>query len=300
MPAPARCCTYKTARRSLIIVNLIDFVFCIVFIGVGSVSLIYAQSFAKDTANYCIEQCARTNDAESVGCNCDNSPATTTIPSLVFQSPSIGLIVVGVFSFFKVMLGCFAAIREKGSLIIAYICFLVVTILLIFGFGAAAAAVSTANTADIEGPIFGVLNSGDPPNYKLFDWKSLDSFFPEACYAGVYVDIDPLDESKTEHVYNHPLCTFNGGCVRYDATPQEEACCNKDMECLNKDECISGSACLGKFFNKVGAPVAVAAFLSLIIQFMALGYACAIRQGPGGDGPASMQAKNEIPMSLRE
>eukprot|EP00961_Rhodomonas_salina_P250728 3389302-Rhodomonas_salina.1 len=117
------------------------------------------------------------------------------------------------------------------------------------------------------------------------------------------------------------------------------------MECLNKDECISGSACLGKFFNKVGAPcvplsspplpprsssssqharqpssnsnsslrsrgrgvetsrcdrgqtrqcvvsgvvsaagqcldirVAVAAFLSLIIQFMALGYACAIRQ----------------------
>lgn len=41
MPAPARCCTYKTARRSLIIVNLIDFVFCIVFIGVGSVSLIY-------------------------------------------------------------------------------------------------------------------------------------------------------------------------------------------------------------------------------------------------------------------
>lgn len=70
--------------------------------------------------------------------------------------------------------------------------------------GAAAAAVSTANTADIEGPIFGVLNSGDPPNYKLFDWKSLDSFFPEACYAGVYVDIVRLPSFPLYHS-PHPL-----------------------------------------------------------------------------------------------
>jgi len=275
---PARCCSYKTARRALIIVNLIDFVFCIVFIGVGAVSLIYAQSFARATEDYCVEQCARTNNPDTVGCDCSKSPATTTIPSLVFQSPSIGLITVGVFSFFKVLLGCFAAIREKQALIIAYICLLVCIILLQIVFGAAGAAVSLSNAHDIEGPLFGALNSGDPPNYKLFDWQALDSFFPAGCYAGEYAQKDEAGE--VVHVFRHPLCTFNGGCQRTaDPTEEELACCDSDYECDYSDTCTSGQRCLSKFFNQVGAPVAVAAFLSLVVQFMALGFACAIRAG---------------------
>mmetsp|Transcript_44878 Transcript_44878/g.91616 ORF Transcript_44878/g.91616 Transcript_44878/m.91616 type:complete len:288 (+) Transcript_44878:50-913(+) len=270
MAGEVRCCDYKTARRSLIVLNLIDFVFCIVFIGVGAVSLAYSQGFNEQVGDYCVKQCHLEEYEATVGCNCDVDPPSPTIPSYVFQSPAIGLIVVGVFSLFKVVIGCFAAIRENYMLLMMYMCCLIMIILLQFGFGAAAAAVSTARSADITGPIYGLFEE----NYKLFDWKSLDDFFPSECYIGLNT-VDGVD-------YHHPLCTFKGECVRepFQPTPAEEECCNGNFDCdSGKDNCISGEDCMKSFFNKVGAPVAVAAFLSLIIQFAALGFACAIRTG---------------------
>jgi hypothetical protein len=86
---------------------------------------------------YCIGMCSKTGDDEdTVGCDCTKEPATTTIPSVVFQSPAIGLITVGVISLFKVVLACFVISRhQKQGLIICYIILLLIMILLQMVFG---------------------------------------------------------------------------------------------------------------------------------------------------------------------
>ena len=59
------------------------------------------------------------------------------------QTPAIGLIVIGVFTFIGALLGCVGAIRERAALIYAYCCVLFIVCLLQIGFGAAAGAVAS-------------------------------------------------------------------------------------------------------------------------------------------------------------
>jgi len=245
------CCDYKAARRLMLVTNMILLIFSIIFIAVGGVSLAIANSFANEAQSYCVEHCALSGDAYEVGCNCIEEK--TTIPSIVFQTPSIGLILLGVFSFFTSILGCVGAIRERQSLILAYICLLAMIILLQIVFGAAGAAVANANAEDIEGPLFGVLRQNNPPNYKRFKWQDLSEFFESACYAGTFRELDV--DKNTTIIYKHPLCDFDGHCVRTEATEEEEACCTDDFDCnTDNPNCISGSGCFMDLFRRIGLP----------------------------------------------
>lgn len=74
-----------------------------------------------------------------------------------FQTPAIGLIVIGVFTFIGGLIGCVGAIRERQRLLYVYCCVLLIVILLQLVFGAAAAAVAGGNAPEIQGPLQGAL-----------------------------------------------------------------------------------------------------------------------------------------------
>jgi hypothetical protein len=66
---------------------MIIMLFSIVFIGVGSTSLAYGQSFAEVLGDYCIQKCAETGllgTEDPVGCDCKPEPGHTTLPTVVF------------------------------------------------------------------------------------------------------------------------------------------------------------------------------------------------------------------------
>ena len=73
------------------------------------------------------------------------------------QTPAIGLIVIGVFTFIGGLIGCVGAIRERQRLLYMYCCVLFVVILMQLGFGGAAGAVAAGNAPDIQGPLEGAL-----------------------------------------------------------------------------------------------------------------------------------------------
>ena len=83
--------------------------------------------------DYCRDQCK--DDPETAGCTCTTSPGTASIPTVVFASPAIGLVVVGVFTFFISILGCVGAIRERPMILYLYICLVILMIILQIGFG---------------------------------------------------------------------------------------------------------------------------------------------------------------------
>ena len=61
--------------------------FSLIFIGVGSTSLAYAQSFGSVLKDYCIQKCAESallKDDDPVGCDCKPEPGRTTLPTQVF------------------------------------------------------------------------------------------------------------------------------------------------------------------------------------------------------------------------
>jgi hypothetical protein len=61
--------------------------FSVVFIGVGASSLAYAQSFAAELEDYCIQKCAESNLLQiepPVGCECKPEPGHTQLPTAVF------------------------------------------------------------------------------------------------------------------------------------------------------------------------------------------------------------------------
>ena len=67
--------------------SMIIMLFSLVFIGVGSTSLSYGQSFAEVLGDYCIQKCAETSLLEQpdpVGCDCKPEPGHTTLPTVVF------------------------------------------------------------------------------------------------------------------------------------------------------------------------------------------------------------------------
>jgi hypothetical protein len=195
------------------------------------------------------------------------------LPSYFFISPSIGLIFVGIFLFATSILGCRGAIREKNLILSLYILCLFICIVLQLGFGVAAAAVATGNAPEVEGPILGVIGK----HYREFDWRSLDMFFPEACYAGFeeFVEQVPSDYPELPPIFNNvtysfPLCGFSGECLKDDPSirdgPNAELlrenqnyCCDKnfkhcDTSPAKADQCIAGSSCIKSFLGRVGAP----------------------------------------------
>jgi hypothetical protein len=150
----------------------------------GASSLAYGKAFQEELETYCIQQCATTvllNIADPVGCSCKTGPGKTLLPTAVFLSPPIGLITIGVLAFIASIIGCIGAIRERPALIYLYVCMLILVIILQFSFGGAAGALATGSAQEIQAPLQGVLRR----NYRLFDWKKLDLFFPPACYAGL-------------------------------------------------------------------------------------------------------------------
>lgn len=198
-------------------------------------------------------------EADTVGCNCDVSPPQTTLPVVAFQAPAIGLIFVGVFAFFTSIIGCIGAIRERSAILITYILFLIIIIILQFGFGTAAGAVASGNAPEVAGPFMGVLNE----NYKYFDWKMLDMFFPSACYyAHGNVTIQDIFTFETFNMtFNYPACDFYGKCANWYAvnvplSPEEQYCCDKTSRSCDtsKVNCMSGYNCVVSFLGKAAAP----------------------------------------------
>jgi len=246
--------------------------FSFIFIGVGSVSLTYAKSFGSTLNEYCQTSCNErpAGDLDNpAGCTCTPLPGQTSMPSVVFASPAIGLVVIGVFTFFISILGCVGAIRERPMIIYLYICLIVLMIILQIGFGAAAAAISSGNSAQIQGPIAGVLRA----HYTEFNWKELAVFFPPACYEGY--------SNVTGTEYYFPLCSFDSGCVTTSGvTPDQAMCCTNSKACDTANpKCITGDACLMSFLYKAGAPVAVVCFLPIVLEIAAIVFACIIRTG---------------------
>eukprot|EP00960_Hanusia_phi_P071747 767620-Hanusia_phi.AAC.3 len=134
---------------------------------------------------------------------------------------------------------------------------------------AAAAAISSGNSAQIQGPIAGVLRA----HYTEFNWKELAVFFPPACYEGY--------SNVTGTEYYFPLCSFDSGCVTTSGvTPDQAMCCTNSKACDTANpKCITGDACLMSFLYKAGAPVAVVCFLPIVLEIAAIVFACIIRTG---------------------
>ena len=174
----------------------------------GISCLLYASHFQETIEGYCIQKCAQTALVnqnkpdhlvllDPVGCTCDTEPGHTTLPTVVFITPAIGLIVIGIFTLVAAFLGCAGSIRERPVLIYIYCCFLFFIIILQFSFGGAAGAVASGSAPDIQEPLTGVLRD----NYKKFDWENLRVFFPPECYAGKSEEKD----GNSTIVYQYPL-----------------------------------------------------------------------------------------------
>jgi len=223
-------------------------------------------------------------EIDQVGCNCDVNPVQTTLPVIVFQAPASGIICVGVFLFIATVLGCVGAIREQRPVLIAYGSFLLIIVVMQFGFGTAAAAVAGGSAPAITGPFMGILNE----NYKYFDWKMLDYFFPSACYyssANTTLN-DPFSKEVLNLTFHYPACDFYGKCANFYAgsaalNNEELYCCDlKSRNCdTSKVNCMSGYDCVMNFMGKVAAPVAVVAFLALTIEIAALVCCCVVLNG---------------------
>jgi len=253
----------------MLVTNMLIMLFSVIFIGVGSTSLAYGQSFEGELQVYCIQKCAESSISKQltdpVGCDCKPEPGKTTIPTVVFITPAVGLIVIGVFTFIGALLGCVGAIRERNSLIYMYCCILFLVIILQIGFGAAAASVASGNAKEIQAPLEGLLKK----KYKEFDWENLRLFFPPACYVGK----NKVAINSTDPVYQYPLCNFEG-CEK-NGTQAEQACCTVDFECNTQmKDCITGAECLNTFFGRAGAPVATMCFLPIMLELIAIVFAC--------------------------
>lgn len=78
---------------------------------------------------------------------------------LCAQTPSVGLIVIGVFTTLGTLVGCVGAIRQRRKYLYAFSCGMIIIMILQLGFGAAAGAVASGNAPEITGPAFGKIRS---------------------------------------------------------------------------------------------------------------------------------------------
>jgi hypothetical protein len=282
MPA-TMCCSYKSSRRGLLMMTIPTLIFAIAFIVVGAISAGFGTYFVSEANAYCQEMCLLEDmEDDVVGCDCTWNPPGTELPTIFFLSPAIGMIVVGIFTFFTAIIGCLGAIRERNLMLSGYICAMMLTIILQFSFGVAAATVATGNSAQVQGPLKGVLAK----NYKQFDWQSMEIFFPSACYLGTQTELVGDHADNTTYTYHFPLCRYDGGCVYNDPDAVgttlydlQNQCCDDARHCVtnNRDQCMSGEQCVVSFLARVGAPIAVVAFLALLIEISCLVFACIVR-----------------------
>mmetsp|Transcript_81056 Transcript_81056/g.217723 ORF Transcript_81056/g.217723 Transcript_81056/m.217723 type:complete len:293 (+) Transcript_81056:149-1027(+) len=289
------CLTYKSARRGILLLNLILLIFGIVFMAVGAASLVLGQSFGNAATDYCQKICTKT-EVDQVACNCDINPVQTTLPIIVFQAPATGIITLSVFLFIAAIIGLVGAFREHRKLLIAYGVFLVLIMIIQFGFGTAAAAVAGGSAAQITGTFMGVLNE----NYKYFDWKMLQSYFPSACYyasANSTVN-DPFTGNSLNMTFHFPACDFYGKCANYYAgsaamSTEEKYCCdmNKRTCDTSRSSCMSGYDCVMSFMGNVAAPIAIVAFLALFFELSALVCFVVVWRGLGTASSATVEYK---------
>ena len=95
-------------------------------------------------------------------------------------------------------------------------------------------------------------------------------------------------------MYKFPLCDYDGACryndplatdPTYKLKERQNECCDSSRKLCRKempDLCMSGNSCVESFLGRVGAPVAVVAFLALTVELAALIFACIIRLGQPG------------------
>jgi hypothetical protein len=307
------CCDYKVSRRAVVVLNALIFIFCLIFIGVGATSLVYVKDFQKALSDYCIGQCVYARvDANApdpvfasnpVGCKCEGDESHTTLPTVVFLTPAIGLIVIGHWTCLASFFGCFGAVKERPVIIYGYLCMLFILVILQLSFGGAAGAVASGDAQQIQGPLNGALRD----KYRQLNWESLSLFFPPECYRGSR-DVEIAGSGKNV-TYKFPLCGFDDQCytgvgkgqavsgavVQNDQTADEKACCAADSTCdRSKAECITASDCLDTFFRRAAGPVATMCFLPIFMEILAMIFACLIRKGPPEGGRESVNANGAM------
>jgi hypothetical protein len=154
-------------------------------------------------------------------------------------------------------------------------------LILQFSFGVAAAAV--ANMDQLPDKMRLVFNE----RFMDFDWAYLKDFLPPACWAArTVITVPSLVGADLTHtvITFHPACSWNHTCVSDAATKvNNEAayCCDKDNKCDTSPEkrelCAATHTCVRGFLRGVAHPVAVTALLTLILEILAIVWACIVR-----------------------
>jgi hypothetical protein len=291
-------CDYKVSRRAVLVLNVLIFIFSLIFIGVGATSLNYVKDFQDALSDYCIKQCVVSkydvNETGPVGCMCEGDESHTTLPTVVFASPAIGLIVMGTWTCIVSFVGCLGALKQRPSAIYLHVVMMFILIILQLSIGGAAGAVASGNAPEIEGPLYGALRN----NYRQFDWELLNVFFPAECYRG-HRDVLVAGRNVT---YRFPLCGFDDKCYsgvgrdKRDQTADEKACCAADLTLCDKSNpnCMTASDCLDTFFRRAAGPVATMCFLPIFMEILAMIFACLIRKGPPEGGRESVNANGAM------
>ena len=135
---------------------------------------------------------------------------------------------------------------------------MVIIIIMQFGFGVAAGAVASGSAPEISGPFIGVLNL----NYRYFDWATLASFWPPACYYAVanVTIYDYFTLSPANVTFHFPACDFYGQCATATSsislTTQETSCCNTNTNtcATSNSNCMAGNDCVLTFLGQIAAP----------------------------------------------
>ena len=283
MRFPVCSCNYRSAKRGLFFINIINALFAIVLCVVGGLSLSYGKYFADRSEAYCVLQCS--SQSSVVGCDCigksGNGPSSS-LPFYFYLAPSIGITTIGVLALVTSILGIVGGLKKDEKMLLAYIIIMSTIILIQFSFACAAAVVASGNAGSVSQQLDDSLSE----YYTRFDWSFFQNVLPSSCYIGkttVTVPISPgVFESET---YYHPLCKFYGDCVTETPSKAERQCCNAFYRCdLSRPQCVSGSSCILSMLSLVGAPVAAVSFCGLIVEILAAFCACVVRQGKGGGG----------------
>lgn len=180
----------------------------------------------------------------------------------------------------RAILCCAGAIRHQGSVLCFYIASMSVVLILQFSFGVAAAAV--ANMEHVPEKMQLIFND----RFMDFDWAYLKDFLPPACWAARTVITVPSVVNGSPHtvITFHPACSWNHTCISDPATKvKNEAayCCDKTNQCDTSPEkrelCAATHTCVSGFLRGVAHPVAVTALLTLVLEIVAIVWACIVR-----------------------
>jgi hypothetical protein len=276
------CCSGKAVRRGLLLINFLNFIFGIAFIGTGATSIAHVGVIKYQVDEMCRDWCddiacsLQTGcDGDTRGCNCGTKQ--TTISFEEFSAPGAGLVAVGVFSCFVAFIGCFAATKTTNCYLLSYILIVCFIILLQFAFGIAAAVAQSPTSILMD---FKHIIERAPGNT---DWKTMEWFLPSRC-----LEVQQTYHNKT--IYQ-PACTFDRMC-RPSSIPKtyddrykccDTACSTRDMDngecaCVHGDGCISGETCLYAAFFHMLTPVAGLALATLFFEVLAVCFAVSTHQ----------------------